>query len=308
MDKNIFVALSTFAEFGDDPLQLLQKSPFPIKLNPLQRRLQKQEIIEMGKESIGIIAGVEPYDHEVLEQLTHLRCLSRCGVGIDNINLETTKQLGITVRNTPNVVIAPVAELTIAMIFDLLKKLTYHTTLLKARQWKKSAGNMLTDKHVGIIGLGQIGKRVAELLLNLGARVSGCDIHPDTDWCKKFGIPNIPIDQLLNTVDIVSLHLTTNADSPFKLDAQNIQTLKPGAFVINVSRGNFIDDLALYEALKVGHLSGAALDVFPDEPYTGPLCDLDNVILTPHLATLTRESRVEMELLAAKNLLQALSS
>ncbi len=308
MKPKIFVALSTFAEFGDAPIRLLEKSGLTFYLNPLGRRLVREEIIEMGNGCEGIIAGVEPYDDFVLENLPELRCISRCGVGIDNISLEKAKDLGITIRNTPDVVILPVVELTIAMIFDLLRRLSYHTSLLRSGKWEKQAGNLLTGKKVGVIGLGRIGKRVAETLTSLGAEVCGSDLIPDQEWAKHAEVQVISTDQLLRECDIVSIHVSVLGDHKFILGKKEIESMRKGSFVVNVSRGELVDERALFEALKSNHLAGAALDVFPKEPYDGPLCELDNIVLTPHVATFTRESRVQMEVEAVENLLRFFKS
>lgn len=304
MKPKILVALSTFAEFGDAPLKLLDESGVQYSVNTLGRRLGREEIIEMGRDCEGIVAGVEPYDDYVLDRLPKLRCISRCGVGIDNISLEKAREKGIVVRNTPDVVVLPVVELTIAMIFDLLRRLSYHTTLLRSRKWEKQAGNLLAGKKVGIIGLGRIGKKVAETLTKLNADVYGADLFPDQEWAEKTGVKITSTELLLKTCEIVSIHVSVLDDRRFVLGKKELESMREGSFVINVARGEIIDEKALYDALQSNHLGGAALDVFPQEPYDGPLCDLDNVVLTPHVATLTRESRVQMETEAVENLLR----
>jgi D-3-phosphoglycerate dehydrogenase / 2-oxoglutarate reductase len=298
----VLVALSTFAEFGDAPLELLKQSGLDYRLNPLGRRLAQEEIIEMGKDCQGILAGVEPYDDYVFDHLPELRCISRCGVGIDNISLAKAKERGIVIKNTPDVVVLPAAELTIAMIFDLLRKLTFHTRLLRSKQWQKIPGNLLAGKKVGILGLGRIGKKVAEILVKLGAEVYGADLRPDRNWAAANGIKILSTDLLLKDCDIISLHISILENKRFILGKKEIASIKAGALIVNVSRGEVIDEKSLYEALKSGHLGGAALDVFSKEPYHGPLCELDNIILTPHVATLTVESRLQMEVEAVTNL------
>ena len=306
MSEKIFVALSTFAEYGKEPLRLLEQSGIDYSLNELGRRLVREEIVNFGKDATGIIAGVETYDAPVLELLPELKCISRCGVGIDNIDLGFAKEKGIAIRNTPDVVIRPVVELTIAMIFDLMRKLSLHTGRFWRKEWKKSAGNLLAGKTVGILGLGRIGRSVSETLLKLDVEVIGTDIHPDVHWAENFGVRIVPLDELLGTSDILSLHLSVVPENPFILGSEEIASMKKGAWLVNVSRGNLVDDIALFEALKSGKLEGAAMDVFPEEPYSGPLCNLDNVVMTPHVATLTKESRVQMELEATENLLNCM--
>lgn len=302
----VFVALSTFAEYGQKPLELLKKSGLQFTINPTGRRLTGEEVAEYAQDSQGIVAGVELYTAEVLTKLPDLKCISRCGVGVDNIDLKKAKDLGIQICNTPDPVIQPVAELTVGMILDLLRNITWHTASLKARKWQKKGGRNLRGSKVGIIGLGRIGKRVAELLMTLGAEVSGSDPRPDLAWAQKTKVNIVALRELLSSSDIISLHVSSLEGEPFGFGEKEIGQMKKGAFLINLSRGELVDENALYGALKSGHLAGAGLDVFPQEPYTGKLCDLENVIMTPHAATLTMESRVEMETAAVENLLNVL--
>ena len=308
MGKKIFVALSTFAEYGREPLWLLDRSGIGYSMNRLGRRLIREEIVDLGKGAAGIIAGVEPYDAPVLERLPELKCISRCGVGVDNIDLDLAQKRNIVIRNTPDVVVRPVVELTIAMIFDLMRKLSLHTCRMWRREWKKTAGNLLAGKTVGILGLGRIGRNVSETLVKLDAKVIGTDIHPDNAWAEKNGVRVVSLNELLVKSDILSLHLSVLPQNPFVLGREEIALMKEGAWMVNVSRGNFVDETVLFDALKSGRLAGAAMDVFPEEPYTGPLCNLDNVIMTPHVATLTKESRMQMETEAVQNLLETLST
>jgi len=308
MKPKIFVTLSTFAEHGDTPLRMLEKSGFPFSVNHSGKRITKEEIVTLGRDASGVIAGVEIYDEYVLENMPLLRCISRCGVGIDNIALEKTTQKGIVIRNTPDVVVQPVVELTIGMIFDLLRRLSLHTALIKAGKWEKITGNLLQGKRIGILGLGRIGKRTAETLVKLGCAVQGTDIMPDKAWADAANITIVPVDELLRTSDIVSIHLSSMRDKPFLLGKKELASMKKGSFLINVSRGQFVDEEELYSALKSGHLAGAGLDVFSHEPYSGKLSELETIILTPHIATLTEESRLAMEIEATKNLLEFFGS
>lgn len=307
MKKHIFVSLSTFAEYGDEPLQKLKQSGIEYYLNPLGRRVVKEEIIEMGRGATGIVAGVEPYNREILDQLKNLKCISRCGVGTDSIDMDYAARKGIIIRNTPNVVIRPVVELTIAMVFDLMRKISLHSERMHKKKWQKTAGNLLQDKIVGILGLGNIGRNVAETMIKLGAKVIGTDVRPDHEWAANNGVTIVSEESLLKNADILTIHISVHPDTPFILGKDELSIMKKGAWIVNISRGNLIDESALYNALADGHLAGAALDVYSEEPYAGPLCELENTILTPHVATLTKESRLQMETEAVQNLLDTLS-
>ena len=308
MKKKILVAISSFGEYDDKPLRLLDNSGFEYILNTQGRRLNAEEIVEMGNDCDGIIAGLELYEDHVLEQLPGLRCISRVGVGTDNISLKKAQELGIAIRNTPDAPITAVAEMTIAFILDLLHKISLHTELMRKKTWRREIGHLLNGKTVCVLGLGRIGRRVAELLIPFGAVVYGADLFPDEGWARQHGIKILPVGELIKISDVLTIHLSLVEGNEFVLDKDAIYSMKKGSFVVNLARGKAIDEDALYEALKSGHLAGAALDVFISEPYSGPLCELENVILTPHVATFTRESRTQMEVETVANLLDSLKS
>ncbi len=300
MKTKVYVALSTFAKESAQPLELLKASGLPFEVNPTGKRLTKEEVIAKLQGYDGVVAGLEPYDAQVLSALPQLKCVSRCGVGVDNIDLSVAKARGIAVLNTPQVVVQPVAELTLALIFDLLRKTTAHATAMRRKKWERFTGSQLAGKTIGIIGLGRIGRRVAELLGRLDAKVIGFDVKPDAAWAKTQGVTLKSLDELLVVSDIVSLHVAGH----FCLGTKELARMKKGAIVINTARGALIDEGALVDALRSGHLAGAGLDVYAQEPYTGPLCDLPNVVLTPHVATLTQESRLAMEAEAVENMIR----
>jgi D-3-phosphoglycerate dehydrogenase len=308
MSKKIFVALTTFAQYGREPIERLEQSGFEFAVNQLGRRLVKEEVIQYGRGCQGIIAGVEPYDADVIDAIPTLTCISRVGVGLDNIDLKRAKEKGLIICNTPDVVIQPVAEMAVAMMFDLLRRLSFHTLKMCAKQWTKKAGNMLCGKKVGILGLGRIGRRVAEMMRKLDLEVYGYDVQPDRAWAKDQGVILAGREDILSSVDILSLHVAHDPAHPFVLGAAEIAQMKPGAMLINLARGQFVDEQALYQALKDERLAGAALDVYSREPYDGPLCELDSVILTPHVATLTKESRLQMEVEATANVINSLTA
>ncbi len=303
MSPRIYIALSTFAAEGPQPLDLLKGSGLEFAMNPTGKRLTKEGVIAHVKDFDGVVAGLEPYDAQVLAALPRLKCISRCGVGVDNVDLPVARQKGIAVLNTPQVVVQPVAEMTLALIFDLLRKITAHTLAMRQKKWERLTGGQLAGRTVGVIGLGRIGQRVAELLRRLDVKVIGFDLKPDTAWAKAQGVTLKFLDELLAASDIVTLHVASPAGDPWCLGKRELARMKKGALLINTARGALVDEEALVEALRSGHLAGAGLDVYAEEPYAGPLCSLSNVALTPHVATLTQESRPAMEVEAVQNIL-----
>ena len=307
MKNKIFVSLSTFADSDNKPLALLKESGFDYYINSLGRRITEDEVLEMGVNATGIIAGLEPYTSDVLLQLKNLKCISRVGVGTDNIDNAYAKTKGIIIRNTPNVVIQPVVELTLTMILTLLRKATLHTNLIKLNKWERHVGNLLYGKTVGIIGTGRIGKRMSETLLLLGANIIAYDIYPDLEWQKKLNVKYISRNDLYKNSDIISLHLSDSTQVKPVISKKEIEQMKDGVLIINTSRGQFIDEKDLFDGLTTEKVGGVGLDVYVNEPYNGDLINFDNVVLTPHIATLTKESRTEMEVEAVTNLLAVLN-
>ena len=255
---------------------------------------------------VGMVAGVEPITARVLQQAKGLKAISRCGVGLDNVDLNAARSLGITVTNTPDGPTEAVAELTIGLIFNLLRMVSFLDRELRKGNWRKETGVLVRGKKVGIVGLGRIGKRVAEILLALGAKVAGTDIQPDSVWLQTNQVPLVSLEDLLKQSEIICLHVSYAGSNKHLIGKKEIEAMPKGAYLINTSRGEIIDHDALYSMLANGHLSGAALDVFEQEPYAGPLTKLDNVILTPHIGSYAREARVEMEIQAAENLIEGL--
>ncbi len=303
---DILVTLSTFSVDSDEPLRLLKESGFTFRTNPYGRRMKSEEVVELGRNCRGVVASVERYTAETLSQMPNLRCISRSGVGVDNIDLEEAKRRGIAVLNTPNEPTTAVAELTLTIMLGLMRQLPKMDSLMHGRKWERVTGHLLAGKTIGIIGLGRIGQRVAELLRAFGATAIGVEPYPDTEWAQRFGVEFVDLPTLLARADIVSLHASGTRQHPLCLGAAEFAQMKRGAWVVNMARGNMVDDISLNEALTSGHLSGAGLDVFPEEPYRGPLCDNDRVILSPHQATLTVETRVAMETRAVQNVVQFL--
>jgi D-3-phosphoglycerate dehydrogenase len=199
-----------------------------------------------------------------------------------------------------------VAELTIGLMLNLLRHISFVDRELRKGNWLKETGNLLRGKKVGIIGLGRIGKKVAELLRPFDVRVSGADLQPDYAWFKANDVLPVTLDDLIADADIISLHLSHLGGNKHLLGEKEFNAMKKGAFILNLSRGDVINEAALFGALSSGKIAGAALDVFSKEPYDGPLKKLDSVILTPHIGSYAREARIEMETQAVANLLKAL--
>jgi len=292
--------LNDYAEFKNRAENII------LLKNPYGRRLSASEITDLARDCTGIVAGLEPYTKEVLNELINLRCISRVGVGIDNIDINIANEKGIAILNTPDAPTRAVSEMAIGLAFCLLRGITRVDHQVKSGIWKKYTGYLMHNKIIGIIGAGRIGKKTAALIQSLGAQVIVHDINPDNHWLLENNFSNYSLDEVLSQSDIVILHLAFAPDKKPIINADTIALMKEGSYLINLSRGNAVDDSALYEALFSGKLAGAALDVFRDEPYFGNLCKLENVILTPHIGSQTFETRYEMKHQAVTNLMNFL--
>ena len=302
----VLTSPSSFGQVGSEPFDILKENGFEVINNPYGRKLTEDEVIELAKGCIGIVAGVEPLTARVMDALPGLKCISRVGIGMDSVDLEHAKQKGIKVVNTPNGPTRSVAELTVGMTFSLLRRIPQADAALKNKQWKKQTGNLLYNKTVGVIGLGRIGKLVSELFRGLGNPVIGFDPYADKTWAQKTVVEVVDFETLLQRADIITVHVPGNTDKTAVIGAKELELMKKTAFVINISRGGVIDEDALYGALKTKRIAGAAIDVFNDEPYSGPICELDNVVLTPHIGSYAEEGKLLMEIDAVNNLVECI--
>ncbi len=306
-NKSIFIATSTFAVHSNEPIKKLEDGGEAITLNPLFRKVTSKEIIKYAYDSKGIIAGTELYTKEVLEQLPNLKVISRLGVGMDNIDLEFAKEKGIKVFKTKTTPAPAVAELVLGLMLDLARKISHQNNILKSGTWKKEMGNLLNGKTLGIIGLGVIGKTLVKLVKGFNFNIMAFDLYQDEQFAKDHCVNYCDLDTLLSESDIISIHLNLTDETNQLMNASQINKMKPDSILINASRGEMIDEEALYIALKEKRVMGAGLDVFNNEPYSGPLSKLDNVILTPHIGSYAKELRVQMEIEAVENLIKGLN-
>ena len=304
MLSKIAITTTSFAEFDSSPIALCGAHGFEVSCNPFARKMNVREIIEIAKDAVGLIAGTELINRETLSNLPSLKVISRCGTGLDNIDLAAAKRLGIKVFNTPGAPTTAVAELTIGLILDSLRGISKSDRKIRQGIWEKEMGVLLEGKTVGIIGLGRIGKAVSRILCAFDAEVIAHDKAKDQ---KAGRVKLVSFNKLIANSDIVSLHLSFSNKNRHIIGSKEIESMKRGCFIINTSRGGLIDGKALYSALKSGKLKGAAIDVFEEEPYHGKLTELDNVVLTSHIGSYAKEARVKMELEAVKNLLRGLN-
>lgn len=302
----ILITTSSFSSAADTELAQLRGAGYEVVLNPHRRRLSEDEAHALLSADVaGMIAGVEPLTRRVLAGAKGLKVVSRCGIGLDSVDLEAARELGIEILNTPDAPSSAVAEITVGLTLTVLRKIALADRQVRAGQWRSLMGRLLSAQVAGVVGYGRIGRRVATLFGAFGCRVLACDPVATT---VAPGVTLCGLDELLVQSDIVSLHLPIGPDTAKLMSAARIAQMKKGAVLVNVSRGGLVDEAALHQALVAGHLGGAALDVFEKEPYAGPLAALDQVVLTAHMGSAAEESRAIMEKEAASNLVRGLAA
>jgi D-3-phosphoglycerate dehydrogenase len=239
------------------------------------------------------ITALETIDEAVLKRLPELRAISKVGVGIDMLDLEAMERHNVRLAWSRGTNARSVSELTIAFMLALLRHLPSVTRLVRDGEWRQVQGRTLTGRTVGVIGFGHVGRDLAGLLTAFSCRVLAHDIAPLEDLPAH--VEESSLESLLASSDIVTLHTVLSDDTRHLLDRERLGSMRPGALVINTSRGGLIDEQALFEVLSSGHLGGAALDVFSTEPpLDSPLLDLDQVIATPHVGGSTEEAVLAM--------------
>jgi len=285
-------------------LKSIVSQGFQLVTNPYGRRLKETEAAELLTDDIvGMIAGVEPLTRPVLEGAKSLKVISRCGVGLDSVDLMAARERSIEVFNTPGAPVVSVAELTLSLILNMLRKVAQADRSIRAGEWKPLMGGLLAAQTIGVIGYGRIGKRVCQLLHAFGAKVL---VYDKMETSVEANLQFLPMRELIRKSDVIALHLPYDEETRHLIDTEMLELMKPNAILVNTSRGGIIDEVALHRALSEKRIAGAALDVFEEEPYKGPLRELPNVLLTAHMGSYAQEARRQMEDEAVENLYKGL--
>nr|WP_242603784.1 phosphoglycerate dehydrogenase [Dictyoglomus turgidum] len=297
----------SFEKVKDRFEEIFRKEEIEVIINPLGRVLTEEEMKELVKDLDGLIVGIDPVTSEVLKNANKLKVISKYGVGVDNIDLEESKRRNIVVTNTPGVNSNAVAELTVGLIINVLRKINLSDKKTRGGNWNRFIGNELSEKTLGVIGTGSIGKRVVELLRGFNLRVLCFDKYPDYEWASREKIFYVTLQELLEKSDVITIHVPLTNETYHMISERELNMLKRNAVIINTSRGGIIDEEALYKFLKEGRILGAGLDVFENEPpINSPLLKLDNVVVTSHIGAHTEEAVINMARIAVENLVLAL--
>ena len=291
--------LVTTVPFGEEdplPLRLLDEAGVELTVSPAGRKLTEEQLAEMVPGIDILIAGTEPITDRVMAKADSLKLISRVGTGVDSVDLLAARRRGIKVSHTADAPAAAVIELTIGLVLSLLRHTFVSSSQMHRGEWRRWSGRRIPFVTFGIIGAGRIGGGVIEALAALGARrMLANDIRPDPRLDRIDGLEWVEKDAIYRDADVVSVHVPMTHLTRGMIGAAELAAMKPDAMLLNTARGGIIDETALCAAMERGHLSGAAIDVFEQEPYAGPLAAIERCILTAHMGSMSADCRARME-------------
>jgi D-3-phosphoglycerate dehydrogenase / 2-oxoglutarate reductase len=304
--------LITTVPFGDKnrfPLEQLEAAGIEYLINPLNKKLTENELSELITDFEVIIAGTEPITDYVMSKAKKLKMISRVGIGLDSVDLIAARNRGIKVSYTPDAPAPAVAELTIGLLITLLRSVHLSNIQMHKGDWNRYFGRRIAETTIGIIGLGRIGTRVLNRLAAFGTpRLLVNDILPDAELNRKFKLEWVDKETIYKNSDVISLHVPLTRTTNNLITRNELLMMKKDSVIINTCRGGIINEDDLYEVMKEGHLSGASIDVFKDEPYAGKLREIDRCLLTAHMGSMSIDCRNRMEIEATKEALRFISN
>ena len=276
-----------------------------VELHPLPEALANR----IGAYDALIVRSATSVSADLLEHADRLKVIGRAGTGVDNVDVAAATRRGIIVANAPGSNMVAAAEHALGLLLAIARNIPQAHAALTQGRWerKQFAGVELADKVLGIVGFGRIGQLVASRARAFGMRVVVFDPFVSADRCRELQVTSASLENLLLQADFITLHAPLTAETRHLIDAQRLALMKPGVRIVNAARGDLVDLDALVHALRSGQVAGAALDVFPEEPYTeGPLFDLPNVVVTPHLGASTQEAQDRAGVIVAEQVAAAL--
>ena len=287
--------LITTVPFGDKnplPLELLKNAGIDYLINPHNKKLTEDELADLVTDFDVVIAGTEPITNKVMTRASKLKLISRVGIGLDNVDLFAAKKRGIKVSYTPDAPTPAVVELTIGMMLSLLRYIHVSNSRMHQGQWYRYYGRRLSEVTIGIIGVGRIGMGVLRHIQGFNSpSILLNDVIPNQKHIANASLEWAEKERIYKEADIISLHLPLTRLTKNMIRKEHLLSMKKDALVINTSRGGIINEVDLYEVMQTGHLSGVAIDVFEDEPYDGPLKEIERCLLTSHMGSMSIDCR-----------------
>ena len=304
----VLITTVPFAEKDRSPIEKLNAAGIEYLINPLGRKLEEEELVEMAADCDALIAGTEPITARVMNNAPRLKHISRVGIGLDAVDLLAAEKLGIKVSYTPDAPAPAVAELALSLMLSLLRFTHIANTEMHRGDWQRHFGRRMEDTTVGIIGIGRIGVRLLKYVDLLGfKRILINDINKNSAAFFNSKYEIMTKEEIYKNADVISLHIPLNARTNNMIREGQLLSMKSDAIIINTARGGIINENDLAKVLISGHLSGAAIDVFEREPYYGPLSQIDACHLTSHMGSMSVDCRAKMEIEATDEAIRFLA-
>ncbi len=308
MSKEILIVTSKFRESTETYRELLEREGCTLAERDIQYPVTEDHLAELIKDVDGLITGLEKVTPKVLENANRLKVISAGGVGFDHIDLDAATAKGIAVCNCAGCNNRSVAELAFGMMLSLSRQIYQSDRAMRNGEWGRFTGPELWGKTIGIVGLGRVGKSVAQLAKGFGMQILSNDIAWDIAYADEHGISYVPLDRLLQESDYVTLHTPLTPWTHNLIDERELGLMKPTAYLINTARGPVVKEDALCKALEQGRIAGAGLDVFVVEPTNDcAFREFDNVIITPHIGGSSNEAYDRSMQLALLNVTSVLN-
>lgn len=306
--SKILVTTVPFADKNSLPLHLLEKAGIDYQINPIGRRLKEDELADMVADFDAIIAGTEPITEKVMANGENLKLISRVGIGLDNVDLLAAERRGIQVSYTPDAPAPAVAELTVGMMLTLLRHVHVANIQMHQGLWRRYFGKRVSEITIGIIGVGRIGRGVIKRLASFEPyKILVNDLSPIVSFSSMPWVQSATKEEIYREADLIALHVPLTAQTKNMIRYDHLKAMKKDAIVINTSRGGIINELDLARTLNEGHLAGAAIDVFEQEPYVGELQNIERCLLTSHMGSMSVDCRARMEIEATEEAVRVLT-
>lgn len=296
----------TFGKYSKKPIKALESEGCTVIILDGEVANDEEKLADAISDADALIVGVEKITKKVLNEAQKLKVIAKHGAGVDNIDLMATGEKGIPVAFAPGANRHAVADLAFGLILSLARKIPNSYLSLSEGSWPRVVGVELYEKTLGVVGAGRIGKEVIRRARGFDMKILAFDPYQDAELIH-YGVDYVELDKLLSESDFISIHTNLNEQSRGLFDRDTFKKMKNSSFLVNTSRGEIIDEKALYEALNDGEIAGAALDVFEVEPAgSSPLLSLPNFIGTPHMAGYTVEALEEVGMITSRNVVNVL--
>lgn len=292
-----------------EAMEILEKNGYILELNPFDRTMTEDELIERIKGASALVAGSDKVTKRVLEAGSPtLKIVAKQGVGYNTIDIEAAKELGIAVTITPGANSKSVADLTMGLILNAARNISGMDRAIRNNEWYRYTGCELNNKIIGIVGMGHIGGEVAKRAYAFGMKILAYDIYPRQDFIEKYNVTYVSLEKLFKQSDVITLHAPAIKATENMINRDSLNLMKSTAILVNAARGELINEEDLYEALKNKKIGFAALDVYKNEPLkNSKLTDLENIVFTAHAGAYTKSAIIGAGVIASEEIVRVLS-